>query len=69
MSTHTYHVTGLHCDACVQRVQKALTPYALAVNVTLNPPRVQLHQATATLERLNVVLQEIGDYQLSESAT
>ena len=62
-----YKVTGMHCEACAEKIQTALSPHAEA-HVTLNPPRVTLSgDALPSLAVLNQTLKPVGPYQLSES--
>lgn len=68
MQTITYQVSGLSCNACVNRVKNALTPYANDVEVTLKPPRAILQNPTANLADLNTVLKPLGHYQLAETS-
>ena len=66
MKTTTSHaVTGLTCNNCVAKVKTALTPYADAVEVTLKPPQVRLTGKKESIERLNALLKNIGNYQIS----
>ena len=65
MKTTTSHaVIGLTCNNCVAKVKKALTPYADAVEVTLKPPQVRLAGQKESIETLNSVLKNIGNYQI-----
>lgn len=66
MQTITYQVSGLSCNACVNRVKNALSPYAEQVEVTLNPPQVILQNPTVDLVQLNAALKPLGHYQLAE---
>lgn len=66
MQTITYQVSGLSCNACVNRVKNALSPYAENVEVTLNPPQAILQKPTAELAGLNAALKPLGHYQLAE---
>ena len=66
MKTTTSHaITGLTCNNCVAKVKTALTPYADAVEVTLKPPQVRLTGKKESIERLNALLKNIGNYQIS----
>jgi len=65
MTTIQYQVSGLSCDGCVQRVQKALADHAESINVTLRPPMATLINPTSDLQHLNKILSKMGDYQLS----
>ena len=65
MKTTTSHaITGLTCNNCVAKVKTALTTYADAVEVTLKPPQVRLTGQKESIETLNVVLKNIGNYQI-----
>lgn len=62
----TYQVTGMKCGNCVQKVTKALEPFADRVSVSLNPPQVQLKNArTEDLAQLNAAVAAYGNYALS----
>jgi len=63
-----YEVHGMHCGACVDKIQKALQPFASA-EVTLNPPRATLSgDSIPELGQLNQALKSAGYYRLSELA-
>ena len=59
-----YGITGLTCNNCVAKVKTALMPYADAVEVTLKPPQVMLTGQKESIETLNAVLKNIGNYQI-----
>ncbi len=62
----SFHITGMHCNGCVNRVTRALAPLADEVTVTLDPPRATLEAPTAvSLEQVRAALSKIGDYQAS----
>ncbi len=62
----TYKVIGMHCNACVSKVQNVLQTFATAA-VTLNPPQVILTgDSIPALNLLNQALQKIGSYSLTE---
>ena len=63
-TTTTHAVIGLTCNNCVAKVKTALTPYADAVEVTLKPPQVRFTGQKENIETLNVVLKNIGNYQI-----
>ena len=72
MKTHSiysasggYGITGLTCNNCAAKVKTALMPYADAVEVTLKPPQVRLTGQKESIETLNAVLKNIGNYQIS----
>ncbi len=66
MTTQRYRITGMHCQSCVNKVRIALSPFAQQVQVTLQPPEVQLMDAPTalSLSQLNLALQQAGQYQL-----
>lgn len=66
MNIVTYQVSGLSCNACVNRVKNALMPYAEQIEVTLKPPRAILQNPTKNLAELNAVFTPPNHYQLSE---
>jgi cation transport ATPase len=59
-------ISGMHCQSCVARVTKALTPFAHKVEVTLDPPRAILRNidSDATLDVLNIAAAGAGKYTL-----
>jgi copper chaperone CopZ len=61
----TYQLSGMHCGACVAKVSKALKPLAVGVDVSLNPQRVSLEGADASLSELQSVLSAVGKYEIS----
>ena len=63
-TTTTHAVIGLTCNNCVAKVKTALTPYADAVEVTLKPPQVRFTGLKESIETLNVMLKNIGNYQI-----
>jgi copper chaperone CopZ len=64
MSTITYPLTGLHCNACVGRVAAQLQPLAEAVAVTLNPMQVTLTNPVADFSQLQGAVANAGSYVL-----
>jgi copper chaperone CopZ len=59
-----FHIEGMHCEACVNRVNKALACLAQQVRVTLDPPRALLQVAAPVpLETVQAALQKAGDYR------
>lgn len=67
---HTYKITGMHCVACIEKVQKALeaVPFVESVEVTLNPQQavITMKQHIET-EKLNRAVKSAGKYTLEES--
>jgi copper chaperone CopZ len=59
-----FHIEGMHCAACVDRVNKALATLAQHVHVTLEPPQARLQvDAPLSLEHVQTALQKVGDYR------
>jgi copper chaperone CopZ len=52
MTISTYKISGMTCQACVKRVQTALTPFGEKVEVTLQPPQVVIQDAKAGFSEL-----------------
>jgi copper chaperone CopZ len=69
MTTQTYALTGLHCNACVGRVTKSLEPLAAGVAVSLNPMQVVLTGAHAEFGALQNAVAAAGKYALLPSQT
>ncbi len=65
----TYSVSGMHCGACVAKVEKTLKAYADNVIVSLKPPQAILDNSQTDLATLNAALATVGAYQLSASAS
>jgi copper chaperone CopZ len=59
-----FHIEGMHCDACVNRVNKALAALAQHVRVTLDPPQAQLQvPVPLSVQDVQTALQKAGDYR------
>ncbi len=60
-------ITGMRCATCVNRLTRALTPFAQQVQVTLEPPRAVLRNPDkdATLEVLSIAAAGAGKYELA----
>jgi copper chaperone CopZ len=67
MTTNTYEISGMTCQACVKRVQTALAPFAEHVDVSLNPGQAVLHQSNANLSQFVTALAN-SHYSISEMA-
>lgn len=67
MSISTYTISGMTCEGCVTRVKATLNTFADHVEVTLNPPQVNLNNCNATLETLNKALGSAGKYLLKKT--
>ncbi|MES2511788.1 MAG: heavy-metal-associated domain-containing protein [Pseudomonadota bacterium] len=64
MTTQTYALQGLHCNACIGRVTKKLEPLAESVSVTLDPMQVVLTNPAADVAALQEAVAQAGKYQL-----
>jgi copper chaperone CopZ len=64
--TVTYALTGLHCGACVKKVDTALQALAPHVEVSLNPMQVTLIDTTASFETVRQMIEKLG-YGVSPS--
>lgn len=64
MTTSTYTLQGLHCNACVKRVTEKLQPLAESVAVTLNPMQVVLNNPNADFAALKTAVAAAGNYVL-----
>ncbi len=68
--THTYQITGMNSDHCVQKVRNALEAVEgiQSAKVTLDPPQaiIDMHHHLETAV-LNHALAETGDYQIAET--
>jgi copper chaperone CopZ len=63
--THHYHITGMHCGACVAKITEALSPVVDHVSVTLNPPRASVTGGQSNnLDVLNKAVSQAGNYHL-----
>ena len=59
-----FHIEGMHCQGCVNRVNKALAELAQSVLVTLDPPKALLQvEAPLPLETVQGALQKAGGYR------
>lgn len=69
MMKKTYSVDGLHCNACVNRVQKALANVPGVDQVTVDLPSATVEifaQQSLDTPYLNSILEDIGEYRLFE---
>jgi len=64
----SFNITGLHCQHCVAKVKNTLEkmPGVQVVKISQEEQLIQLEaDPMPTLDVLNQLLDEIGDYQLS----
>lgn len=60
-----YHITGMHCVSCIEKIKAALSPHVNLINVTLDPPALQIEADKApNLDELNTYIASAGKYQL-----
>ena len=64
MPTVTYPLLGLHCSACVARVDSRLKPLAQSVAVTLDPMQVTLTNPSVDFTTLQNAVADAGDFSL-----
>lgn len=66
---HTYKVIGMHCGACIEKVQKALlsVPDVESAEITLNPQQAVITMKShIDTEILNSAVKSAGKYSLEE---
>ena len=64
LPTVTYPLLGLHCNACVARVDSQLKPLAQSVAVTLDPMQVTLTNPSVDFAALQKAVAAAGDFNL-----
>ncbi len=65
----TLSVSGLHCNACVSRVHKALSGMAGVQKVQVDLPSATVKIKSADeikTDDMNALLEDLGDYRLYE---
>ena len=61
-----FRIEGMHCEACVRRVNNALAPLAQHVAVTLSPPQALLQVAAPlAVQTVQSALHKAGDYRVT----
>ncbi len=60
----TFFVTGMHCDACINRIEKALAPLDPSVKVHLDPPTIDI-DATISFDQAKNALASLDSYSIS----
>ena len=66
---HNYRINGMHCNACVEKIKKALLslPDVEIAEVTLNPPEAVITMKRhITTEILNSAVKKAGKYSLED---
>lgn len=66
----TYIVHGMNCGKCVQKIKDGLAQKNIAVDVTLQPPRLIVQEAfPVPMDEINQILAQIGDYHVTQKET
>src|SRR3990167_2750925 len=66
----TYHIEVMHCAACIEKIKLSLSPHFKVIEVTLNPPRLQIDADNPPLlSDLNAHISLAGKYNLQPSTT
>jgi copper chaperone CopZ len=66
VTSRTYHIEGMHCQSCVQKITAVLQKMAASVAVTLHPSRAVLKAPfTESLTELNQAVSKAGNYRLT----
>jgi copper chaperone CopZ len=61
----TYQIEGMHCSTCVEKIKKALSTKFKDVEVSLDPPLLQIEvEKSPSLTELNTLLGLVGNYQV-----
>lgn len=58
-----FHIDGMHCTSCIDKIKSALSPHFKVIDVTLNPPLLQIEadQMPSTTD-LNAYASTVGKY-------
>ena len=60
-----YHIEGMHCSSCVEKINSALSPHFKVIDITLNPPILKIEASqTPSVNDLNKHLSQAGKYTL-----
>jgi cation transport ATPase len=60
-----YHIKGMHCASCIEKITAALSPHVKVIAVTLNPPILKIEADQApSLPELNKYISAAGKYTL-----
>src|SRR5688572_16791710 len=61
----TYHVEGMHCNSCVEKIKSALSPHFRVIDITFNPPMLQIEaEHPPSLSDLVLRITTVGKYNL-----
>lgn len=64
MSEATFAIKGMHCGACVKRIETALAPLAAEVRVTLDPPAARVVDARVDFDEIAHAVAGAGNYSI-----
>lgn len=64
MSEATFAIKGMHCGACVKRIETALAPLAAEVRVTLEPPAARVVDARVDFDEIAQAVARAGNYSI-----
>jgi copper chaperone CopZ len=64
MSEATFSISGMHCGACVKRIETALAPLAAEVRVTLDPPAARVIDAKVDFSEIAQAVAGAGNYSI-----
>lgn len=60
-----YHIEGMHCASCIEKIRTALAPHFKILDVKLNPPTLHIEAEHAPpLSALNAQIATAGKYSL-----
>ena len=66
----SYRIEGMHCASCVEKIKSALITHVKLIDVTLNPPLLQIESDhPPKLNDLNTYILSAGKYRLHNIAT
>ena len=60
-----YQIEGMHCTSCIEKIKSVLSAHVKVIEVTLNPPILQVESTKPPrLRDLNVYISTAGNYHL-----
>lgn len=65
LNQRSFNISDMHCASCVSKVQKALSPFASQVDVSLALNQVTLENCNSPLDTLQQALSSVGKYTLT----
>lgn len=65
----TYHIEGMHCSSCIEKIKSSLSSHVKVIKVTLNPPVLQIESdKLPQLNELNAHISLAGNYYLKPTS-